>query len=70
MEPPKVHYCVLKSPLSVHVLKQINPADNLRTDFFKIYFNIIFHLHLALPKSVVYQLLLGPINELKSEGGY
>ena len=52
------HHRVLKSPPSVPVLKQINPADNLPIDLFKIYFNIVFHLRLALPKSAVYQVSL------------
>lgn len=50
-------------------LKQINPADKLPINF-KLYFNIIFHLRLTLPKSAVYQVLLGPISELKSEARY
>jgi hypothetical protein len=40
------------------------------TNRFKTYFNIILHLSPDLPKSAVYQVLLGSINELKTEGAY
>jgi len=38
---PKVHYPVQKHPRRVSVISQINPVHALKTEFFKIHFNII-----------------------------
>jgi hypothetical protein len=48
----KSHYSVPKSPMLDPVLRQLNPFHTFTFCFFKIHFNIVYHLHLGLPNGL------------------
>ena len=49
---PKVCYRILKRHTPVPILSQISPVHAFISNFLKIHFNIILHLHLVLPSGL------------------